>query len=72
MPGQQALLGLYPSPSVDVGLGPGQQARASEPVEGGTLGLILDARGRPFTVPTDPMERIMRIRQWHQALGLEA
>lgn len=72
MPGQQALLGLYPSPSVDVGLGPGQQARASEPVEGGTLGLILDARGRPFAVPADPMERIMRIRQWHQALGLEA
>ena len=71
-PGEQALLGLYPSPSVDVGLGPGQQARASEPVEGGTLGLILDARGRPLVVPPDPMERITRIRQWHQALGLEA
>jgi hypothetical protein len=72
LPGEQAILGLYPAPSVDVGLGPGQQARASEPVEGGTLGLILDARGRPLTAPADPVERITRVRQWHQALGLEA
>ncbi len=71
-PGEQAILGLYPAPSVDVGLGPGQQARATEPVEGGTLGLILDARGRPLMVPADPVERVTRIRQWHQALGLEA
>jgi MutL protein len=72
LPGEQAILGLYPAPSVDVGLGPGQQARASEPVEGGTLGLILDARGRPLMVPADPVERVTRVRQWHQALGLEA
>jgi hypothetical protein len=72
MSGEQALLGLYPSPSVDVGLGPGQQARASEPVEGGTLGLIVDARGRPLMVPSDPMDRVTWIRRWHQALGLEA
>ncbi|MGO8949025.1 MAG: glutamate mutase L [Ktedonobacterales bacterium] len=71
-PGEQAILGLYPAPSVDVGLGPGQQARASEPVEGGTLGLILDARGRPLMMPADPVERVTRVRQWHQALGLEA
>ena len=38
--GRRALLSLYPAPGVDVGLGPGQQARASEPVEGGALGLI--------------------------------
>jgi hypothetical protein len=72
LPGEQAILGLYPAPSVDVGLGPGQQARASEPVEGGTLGLILDARGRPLMVPADPVERVTRVHQWHQAIGLEA
>jgi len=72
MPGEQAILGLYPAPSVDVGLGPGQQARASEPVEGGALGLLLDARGRPLMPPADPAERAERVRQWYQAFGLSA
>lgn len=70
--GEQAMLGLYPAPTVDVGVGPGQQARASEPVEGGALGLIVDARGRPFVLPTGADERIARLVQWRHALGLEA
>jgi hypothetical protein len=68
--GRRALLSLYPSPEVDVGLGPGQQARASEPVEGGALGLIIDARGRPFDLPTAPLERMARLREWRAALGI--
>lgn len=70
-PGERAFMGLYPAPTVDVGLGPGQQARASEPVDGGALGLIVDTRGRPLVLPTDPLERIARQVQWRQALGLE-
>lgn len=69
--GRRALLSLYPSPEVDVGLGPGQQARASEPVEGGALGLIIDARGRPLDLPTATPERLMRLREWRTALGIE-
>ncbi len=69
--GEQALLGLYPVPSIDVGLGPGQQARASEPVEGGALGLIIDARGRPLALPAADDERIARLAAWRRALGLE-
>jgi MutL-like protein len=69
--GEQALLGLYPVPSVDVGLGPGQRARASEPVEGGALGLIVDARGRPLALPAADDERIARLAAWRRALGLE-
>src|SRR5579862_1937794 len=38
--GERALLSLYPAPPIDVGLGPGQQARASEPIEGGALGMV--------------------------------
>lgn len=71
-PGERAILGLYPAPTVDVGLGAGQQARASEPVEGGALGLIVDARGRPLALPPAPVERVERIAQWRRALGLEA
>ena len=71
-PGEKAFLGLYPASTVDVGLGLGQQARASEPVDGGALGLIVDTRGRPLVLPTDPLERIARQVQWRRALGLEA
>jgi hypothetical protein len=70
-PGEQAFMGLYPAPTVDIGLGPGQQARASDPVDGGALGLIVDTRGRPLILPTDPAERIARQVEWRQALGLE-
>src|SRR5262249_13156803 len=70
-PGEQTILGLYPAETVDVGLGPGQQARATEPVEGGALGLVIDARGRPLTLPQDPAERAARQAEWRRALGLE-
>ena len=70
-PGERALLGLYPAPTVDIGLGPGQHARASEPVEGGALGLIVDARGRPLGLPPSPSERTERLTQWRRAFGLE-
>jgi hypothetical protein len=69
-PGERALLSLYPSATLDVGLGPGQQARASEPIEGGTLGVVVDARGRPLTLPADPVERVARLTAWQRALDL--
>lgn len=67
--GQRARLMLYPAPGVDVGLGPGERAFAGEPVEGGRLGLIVDARGRPLVLPDDPQQRQAQVRQWHAALG---
>jgi hypothetical protein len=71
-PGERAMLSLFPAPSIDVGLGPGQHARASDPVEGGLLGLIVDARGRPLVLPAVEDERRSQLRQWRQALGIEA
>lgn len=69
--GERALLSLYPGPSADVGLGPGQQARASEPIDGGELGVIVDARGRPLTLPSVPAERMLRLAEWRRALGIQ-
>jgi hypothetical protein len=68
-PNEQALLTLFPAPTVDVGLGPGERARAAEEIDGGLLGLIIDARGRPLNLPTEETERQARLLQWNQALG---
>ncbi|GAC1670827.1 MAG: glutamate mutase L [Ktedonobacteraceae bacterium] len=67
---EQALLTLFPAPTVDVGLGPGERARAAEEIDGGLIGLIIDARGRPLALPTDEMERQARLLQWSQVLGV--
>ncbi|GCE18025.1 glutamate mutase L [Dictyobacter kobayashii] len=66
---EQALLTLFPAPTVDVGLGPGERARAAEEIDGGLIGLIIDARGRPLALPGDDTERQARLLQWSQALG---
>lgn len=66
---EQALLTLYPSPTVDVGLGPGERARAAEEIDGGLVGLVIDARGRPLTFPNDEAERQARLLQWMQVMG---
>jgi MutL protein len=69
-PGERALLSLLPAPTVDVGLGPGQQARASDPLDGGLLGLIVDARGRPLSLPQNAAERVARQQEWRRAMGI--
>ncbi len=66
---EQALLTLFPAPTVDVGLGPGERARAAEEIDGGLVGLIIDARGRPLVLPGDDTERQARLLQWSQSLG---
>ncbi|HLI08648.1 MAG TPA: glutamate mutase L [Ktedonobacteraceae bacterium] len=66
---EQALLTLYPAPTVDVGLGPGERARAAEEIDGGLIGLIIDARGRPLVLPEERRERQARLLQWMQVLG---
>ena len=66
---EQALLSLFPAPTVDVGLGLGERARAAEEIDGGLLGLIIDARGRPLVLPDDGRVRQQLLQQWMQAIG---
>ncbi len=68
--GERALFSLQPHPSVDIGLGPGQPARATEPIEGGALGLVIDARGRPLPLAAGRDERIAQALAWRAALGI--
>ncbi|MGH2501618.1 MAG: glutamate mutase L [Ktedonobacterales bacterium] len=67
--GERALFSLQPHPDVDIGLGPGQPARATEPIEGGALGLVIDARGRPLPLAADREEGIAQAQAWRRALG---
>ncbi|HEY7832798.1 MAG TPA: glutamate mutase L [Ktedonobacterales bacterium] len=69
-PGERGMLSLLPAPMVDIGLGPGQQARASDALEGGLVGLVIDARGRPLSLPAELEKRQAKLREWHQALGI--
>jgi hypothetical protein len=66
---EQAMLTLFPARTIDVGLGPGEQARAGEAIEGGIIGLIIDARGRPLSLSPQPAYRRAKLAQWRQAIG---
>jgi hypothetical protein len=66
--GQQAELVLQPARRIDIGLGPGKGGPRVK-VNGGTLGLIIDARGRPLVLPVDPAERMDRVQQWLWDMG---
>jgi hypothetical protein len=68
-PGEKATLEIRPGRHFDIGLGqPGRGALAE--VEGGILGLIVDARGRPLRLPKDEARRQAQIRQWLTELGV--
>jgi hypothetical protein len=66
-PGERATLELHPTRRFDVGLGePGRGVTAE--AEGGVLGLIIDARGRPIKLPVDGEGRRQLMREWLNSL----
>jgi len=68
--GQKASLEIRPTRHFDIGLGqPGRGAVAQ--VEGGVMGIIIDARGRPLKLPQKPAQRIDQLQQWLTALNIK-
>jgi uncharacterized protein (TIGR01319 family) len=65
--GQKAVLELRPRGGVDIGRGRGRGG--SIEVQGGQIGLIIDARGRPLVLPADAVKRRERIQQWLWDMG---
>ncbi len=60
---ERATLEIRPAPDLDIGLGrPGQGGRAQ--VRGGSLGIIVDTRGRPLALPENADERSERCAEW--------
>lgn len=66
--GQEAVLELRPRLRFDVGLG-GRGKAGKLRVSGGSAGLIIDARGRPLSLPDSPERRQELMRQWLYDVG---
>lgn len=66
--GQTADLELRPTRRFDVGLGTRGQAGTTK-VEGGHLGIIIDARGRPLPIAQDPAEQQEKMQRWLWDMG---
>jgi hypothetical protein len=67
--GERAMLELHPTRRFDVGLSePGRGATAE--AEGGILGIVIDARGRPLSLPADDQRRRQLVQSWLADLGL--
>jgi uncharacterized protein (TIGR01319 family) len=67
--GKRAVVELRPSSRFDVGLGKKGKAARTE-VEGGAVGVIVDARGRPLFLPEDEEKRRVKIQGWMSEVGL--
>lgn len=66
-PGKKVTLEIHPTRHFDIGLGqPGKSAVTK--IEGGALGLIVDARGRPLRLPVDDLDREELLQQWFAAI----
>lgn len=63
-----ATLELRPSRHFDVGLGTKGQAGMTK-VEGGIIGIIIDARGRPLPTADDPEIQQQRVQRWLWDMG---
>ncbi len=66
--GETATVTVVPAKGFDLGNGPGR--RVVREVRGGTVGLILDARGRPLELPEDRTECRRTIESWIGAIEL--
>lgn len=70
--GEAATLSITPEPGFAVGSHPaGERVQFDEnhQIFGGKLGVVVDARGRPVSLPDDPEARVGRLRGWFSDLG---
>jgi hypothetical protein len=58
---------LRPARRFDIGMGPGEGGKVD--VLGGLVGLVVDARGRPFRLPTDSDQRRRLLNRWIWDVG---
>ena len=64
--GMKAKVEIKPSPRFDIGAGLGRPLKTT--VEGGSVGVILDGRGRPLKIPEDGESRRRKLSEWITSL----
>jgi len=64
--GEKAEVEIFPFHGGDIGQGSGKKRKVI--VEGGVVGIILDARGRPLVLSDEDNERKKKLTEWFQAL----
>lgn len=57
---------LTPGKGMDIGAGKNETIETS--IFGGVVGIILDGRGRPLNLSTDPIQRIADLAKWSKAV----
>ncbi|MGC9356581.1 MAG: glutamate mutase L [Anaerolineae bacterium] len=67
LPGQRATLEIRPSRRFDIGFGPGRGGKIQ--ALGGLVGLVVDGRGRPLTLPDNAETRQKLLRRWVWDVG---
>jgi len=67
-PDQRATMTCEPSRGFDLGGGNGK--RVTHEVRGGTVGLIIDGRGRPLGLPEDRQECQLSMKRWVENMAL--
>ena len=58
---------LIPHKKMDIGSGIGERIKTT--IYGGLVGIILDGRDRPISIPNDPQERLSSLKNWSDALN---
>jgi hypothetical protein len=51
-------------------MGQGKGKRVRGTANGGLVGIVIDARGRPMELPEDPIERVRKLSEWLVALNV--
>ncbi|MCD5384271.1 glutamate mutase L [candidate division WOR-3 bacterium] len=51
-------------------IGPNREREIEIEATGGVVGVVVDARGRPFNLPDDKTERLGKLIGWNKALGV--
>ena len=58
---------IKPHKKMDIGSGIGEPINTT--IYGGLVGIILDGRDRPISIPADPQERLSYLNDWSNALN---
>jgi hypothetical protein len=66
--GRKATLELRPTRKFDIGLGAKGKGAITE-LEGGAVGVIIDARGRPLSLPATRGEQQAKMQEWLWGMG---